>query len=158
VGTAKKEKEAQKIKHMTTGQARLHFKIKAGRFGLWFQASYYTITALWPMIDIGSFMEVTGPKADTWLVKLVALLLLVISLAIVTGLRSRENYLVVRVLSISSCFVLAAVDIYYVYDHVISPVYMADAALELLMSLIQLLCLNTDKIIKESPGRSEIKE
>lgn len=38
------------------------------------QGAYYLLTGLWAVIDIDSFMLVTGPKDDVWLVKMVGLL------------------------------------------------------------------------------------
>ena len=53
------------------------------------QGIYYLITGIWPLIHIGSFMKITGPKTDRWLVKTVGVLLAVISLVYLTdGLRN----------------------------------------------------------------------
>jgi hypothetical protein len=38
-----------------------------------FQGSYYLITGLWAILDIKSFMTITGPKCDVWLVKMLGL-------------------------------------------------------------------------------------
>jgi hypothetical protein len=35
------------------------------------QAMFYVITGLWPLVSLGSFERVTGPKTDDWLVHIV---------------------------------------------------------------------------------------
>ncbi|VTR52312.1 Uncharacterised protein [Sphingobacterium thalpophilum] len=45
------------------------------------QGIYYCLTGIWPVIHISSFMAVTGPKTDLWLVKMVGLLSLAIGLS-----------------------------------------------------------------------------
>lgn len=46
------------------------------------QGMYMLITAVWPIVHIHSFMEVTGYKTDVWLVKTVGALLIPMALAI----------------------------------------------------------------------------
>jgi hypothetical protein len=36
-----------------------------------FQAGYYCLTGVWPLLHMASFEAVTGPKVDDWLVKMV---------------------------------------------------------------------------------------
>jgi hypothetical protein len=35
------------------------------------------MTGLWPLVSIGTFQQVTGPKTDLWLVKTVGVLIAV---------------------------------------------------------------------------------
>ena len=42
------------------------------------QGAFYAATGLWALVDLGSFMAVTGPKTDHWLVKTVGILVTVI--------------------------------------------------------------------------------
>src|SRR2546421_737901 len=42
------------------------------------QSAYFLLTGLWPIFHIRSFMRITGPKNDLWLVRTVRLLLTVI--------------------------------------------------------------------------------
>jgi hypothetical protein len=39
------------------------------RFVPWIQGLYYTISGMWAQVSIDTFMMVTGPKTDIWLVK-----------------------------------------------------------------------------------------
>jgi hypothetical protein len=42
------------------------------------QGAFYAATGLWALVDLDSFMAVTGPKTDHWLVKTVGILVTVI--------------------------------------------------------------------------------
>lgn len=42
------------------------------------QGLYYLLTSLWGLLHIESFMMVTGPKFDIWLVKMVSVLIIVL--------------------------------------------------------------------------------
>jgi hypothetical protein len=102
------------------------------------QGGYYLVTGLWPLVHLASFEAITGPKVDDWLVRMVGLLATVIGatlLAAARGTRTREIY----VLSIGSAFAFAAIDIWYALQGRISPVYLADAAVEL--GIVALLVL-----------------
>lgn len=95
------------------------------------QAVYYAITGIWPIVHIHSFMEVTGPKVDLWLVKLIGGLTVSISVVVFfTGIRRRiriENLLVIIISSIS--YLLT--DIINVAQGLISKIYLADAVLQI---------------------------
>src|SRR5204863_871775 len=96
---------------------------------LFFQLAYFLFTGIWPLVHIRSFMKVTGPKTDLWLVRTVALLVLSISFGIAVGLI--WNGTSTLVLAGTSAFFLFAIDIYYVTRGVISRIYLADAFLEM---------------------------
>src|SRR5437762_13479570 len=94
------------------------------------QALYYLVTALWPLVSIRSFMRVTGPKTDTWLVKTVSMMILAVGLALAyAGRRAMPTPEVPR-LAVSSAVGLGAVDIIYVAQGRIAPVYLLDALAE----------------------------
>lgn len=94
------------------------------------QGGYFFITGMWPIFSIRTFMAVTGPKTDLWLVKTVGIVLAVIGLVLlIAGARS-EVALPVTVLATGSAAALAAVDVIYAVKKVIAPVYLLDAVLE----------------------------
>ena len=97
------------------------------------QTFYYLITAVWALADIRSFILITGPKTDVWLVKTVAVLLLCICTCFGACLLVKKSSMPVTVLAISCCIGLAIIDCYYVLTNVISEVYLADAAVELIL-------------------------
>jgi hypothetical protein len=100
------------------------------------QALYYSITGLWPIADIHSFMAVTGPKTDIWLVKMVGLLTVAIALAIVTNYKKHEKAMIQ--LGVYSATAYTAIDTYYSLTGVISKVYLSDAVVELVIILLLL--------------------
>ena len=92
-----------------------------------FQGIYYALAGIWPVFDIHSFMIVTGPKADIWLVKTVGLL----SFSIGLSLLSLKKYRIAPVLNALSAMSFLLIDVYYASIDRISDVYLGDAILEL---------------------------
>jgi hypothetical protein len=102
------------------------------------QGVYFLGTGLWPLVHIESFLAVTGPKTDLWLVYTVGVLVAVIGMALcVAAYRDQVNGPVI-VLAIGSAAGLAAIDVTFVRRGVISRIYLADAALESLLILLWL--------------------
>lgn len=97
------------------------------------QGVYYLLSSLWPLLAMESFVAVTGaPVAEAWLVRTVAGLLLVGGLVLLlAGLRERVS-VDVRILGMGFALVLALVDLVHVASGTIRPVFLADAAVELL--------------------------
>jgi hypothetical protein len=95
------------------------------------QGAYFALTGLWPLVSIGTFMKVTGPKRDIWLVKTVGVIVLAIgAVLVVAGVRNAvtpEIYL----LAVASAAGLGGIDIYYVTKGTIDRIYLADAAAEI---------------------------
>src|SRR5437764_10255635 len=93
---------------------------------LWVQGVYTLLTALWGIIDIESFMWVTGPKADIWLVKTVAVLLLPIVSVFFSALFLKMPPLPVILVGIITTTGLVFIDFYYTFNHTIRWVYALD--------------------------------
>jgi hypothetical protein len=94
------------------------------------QCFYYFITGVWGLVHIKSFMAVTGPKTDIWLVKTVSVLIVSESLCFAAALTC-PIYLPVIVLAVTSAIGLMAIDIYYPLKGRISSVYIIDAFAQL---------------------------
>ena len=95
------------------------------------QGTYYVLTGLWPILHIHSFEAVSGPKADDWLVRMVGLLAAVIGSTLVAAARRGTHQLEIMLLAAGSALAFAAVDIRYGLSGRISPVYLADAVIEI---------------------------
>jgi hypothetical protein len=95
----------------------------------WIQGLYYLVTGVWPIIHIQSFLIVTGPKVDLWLVKTVGVLITVIGGVLLSASRARRITDEIILLAAGSALGLAIIDV--VYARHISSVYLADAAAEL---------------------------
>ncbi len=92
--------------------------------------SYYLVTGLWPLVSMRSFEWVTGRKTDRWLVRMVGLLAAVIGLAI---LRGRDEPDQEATLPVGSALAFTAVDVVYTANGTIRPIYLGDAAVELVL-------------------------
>lgn len=101
------------------------------------QAAYYFITGLWPVIDISSFMMVTGPKSDIWLVKMVGLLTVAISITLFSSVNRPS--VARKILSISTASAYLLIDVYYYFNGTIRAIYLGDAVLEAIIILFVLI-------------------
>ena len=97
------------------------------------QGVYFLVAGLWPILSMNTFLKVTGPKTDLWLVKTVGIILAVIGAVLVFAQVNAEVNSSIVVLAIGSALSLAIVEFVYVAKRVISPVYLGDAFLELIL-------------------------
>jgi hypothetical protein len=93
------------------------------------QGGYFLLTGIWPIVSIVTFQLVTGPKVDLWLVKTFGVLVAGVGVSLISGCRGNPPA-EIAVLGIVTAIGLAAAEINYVLRQRISPVYLADAALE----------------------------
>jgi len=100
------------------------------RIVLWIQATYVLVTAVWPIVDIHSFMKVTGPKTDIWLVKTVGALLIPISVCLYSYLFIKTDRHPAIILGSLTAVAFICIDCYYALKDVISDIYLADALVE----------------------------
>jgi len=105
----------------------------------WLQGLYFAITGLWPIVHLNSFMAVTGPKTDTWLVQTVGIVLAVIGVSLCAAGRqasiNSRDIIPSAVLAIGSALALATVDIVFVSRGTISGIYLMDAVAEIALIL-----------------------
>jgi hypothetical protein len=73
------------------------------------QGIYFLIMGLWPILDIQSFLWITGPKSDLWLVRTLGLLIAAVGFALVR----------------------AVSDLFYVALGSISRIYLWDAGIQI---------------------------
>jgi hypothetical protein len=109
-----------------------------------FQAAYYLLTGLWPLVHLSSFEAVTGPKTDDWLVRTVGLLAGAIGATLaVAAARQTTRSPEVVVLAASAALAFGAIDLWYGLSGRISPIYLADAAVQL--GLVAILALTAGR-------------
>ncbi|HEX3555098.1 MAG TPA: hypothetical protein VIA62_17885 [Thermoanaerobaculia bacterium] len=96
----------------------------------WLQGIYFLGTGLWPLLHMPSFLAVTGPKVDLWLVKTVGVLIAVIGVTLLAGARRRTVGPELILLAVGSVASLAGVDLVYALAGRISGVYLLDAVAE----------------------------
>ena len=108
------------------------------------QGSYTLITALWAIVDIDSFMKVTGPKTDIWLVKTVSVVLAAIGITLLAHASAKEvNKLPAAILGMTTSLGLSIIDFYYSGNEVISMVYAIDGAVEVLFFVVWIYIVAT---------------
>jgi hypothetical protein len=97
------------------------------------QGFYFFVTGVWPILSIRTFEAVTGPKTDRWLVKTVGVLIAVIgAVLIAAGLREAVTA-EVALLAVGAALGLTGIDVWYVARRVIGPIYLLDAAAEVVL-------------------------
>lgn len=111
------------------------------------QGIYYLITGIWPILHITSFVQVSGPKIDLWLVKTVGVLIGIIGGALLIHYFNKKASLTMEIifLSIASAVSMGFIDVYYAAINRIWDVYLFDAAAQaivLLMWLVQFVRYN----------------
>jgi CHASE2 domain-containing sensor protein len=127
---------------------------------LWVQGAYYLVTGVWPLVSIETFQMVTGPKtdhlvtgreADHWLVMTVGVLVTAIGFTLLVAAWRRRCPVEVALLAVASAAGLTGIDVLYVARQVIPPVYLVDAAAEVVLIVAWVLLL----IRQLQAGRAE---
>ena len=108
------------------------------RLILGFQGVYYLVTGIWPVLHMPSFLFVTGPKAEVWLVEMVGLLAAAIGLAVLVAVKRRSMPVEVVVVAVAAGAAFFYIDVRYYVSGRLTWVYLADSAVQLL--LIILVC------------------
>ena len=99
------------------------------------QGLYFLFTGVWPLISMRTFLMVTGAKTDLWLVKTVGVILAVIGAVLLYARATVTINSPVIALALGAGMGLAVVEIVYVMKRVISPIYLGDAAAEILLAI-----------------------
>ncbi len=97
---------------------------------------YFFITGIWPILHMPSFIAVTGPKTDLWLVRTVGILILLIGIGLMISAIRKFITLPVIIIGAGAALGLTLIDIIYVMKHVISPIYLLDACIEIIILVL----------------------
>ncbi|WP_439487995.1 hypothetical protein [Algoriphagus sp.] len=100
------------------------------------QSIYFLITGIWPLISMSTFLDVTGPKNDLWLVKVVGILISVIGLVLFVASFDRKRNLPIILLAIASSVALGLIDIVFFLSNTIPAIYLLDAVVEFILVLL----------------------
>jgi len=100
------------------------------------QGAYWLLTGIWPFVHLRSFLWVTGPKEDIWLLYTVSVLITVVGAVLLLAGFSRRVTPEIKWLGIAGAVGLAGIDSYYALSDVIRNVYLLDAAGELVLVLL----------------------
>ena len=106
----------------------------------WVQGVYYFITGVWPLVSVGTFIAITGPKTDNlntdppgdyWLVKTVGVLVAANALVLLFAAWRRRGTPEVALLAVGNAVALTGIDVIYVSIGQIPRIYLLDAAAEI---------------------------
>jgi hypothetical protein len=100
------------------------------------QGTYFLGTGLWPLLHMRSFLAVTGPKTDLWLVQTVGLLVSCMGAQMLMAGRSDRVTPEVKRLAVASAISLAAIDTVHSLRGRIRPVYLLDAVAEVALAAL----------------------
>ncbi len=102
------------------------------------QGLYFVLTGLWPIFSISSFVHLTGPKTDFWLVKTMGLIIFSIGVVLLVGALRKKVAFEVALLSFLSASMFWLIEWFYYFKRVIAPVYFADGFIQLGFAMIWL--------------------
>jgi len=113
------------------------------------QGGYWLVTGIWPFIHLKSFVWVTGPKQDYWLLYTVSVLITVIGgTLLAAGLRKRVTQ-EIKGLGIAAAAGLIGIDVYYALTDVIRNIYLLDAVAEAVL-IVLWLCVRSGEVSEKS--------
>jgi hypothetical protein len=98
------------------------------------QGLLYLLTGIWPILHMTSFMAVTGPKTDLWLVKTMGAVLAATGIVMLRSLKLRRIPKSVALLGFTISAVLFFADVHYTSTGTISNIYLFDAFLEMIFA------------------------
>jgi hypothetical protein len=99
---------------------------------------YFIFTGMWALLDVQSFQVVTGQKIDIWLVKTFSGLICAVGLSfVINAFRMGEKSALYTALLCLPALIIA--DIYYALTNIISKIYLADAAIEMIFLIFLIL-------------------
>jgi hypothetical protein len=94
---------------------------------------FYFVTGIWPLVHLESFLWVTGPKTDIWLVQAEGLTITAASIGMLTASFQKFIQPGVIITGILFAAFLTGIDVYYSLTDVISDIYLYDAVAEVLL-------------------------
>ncbi|MBK6264060.1 hypothetical protein JKA74_03340 [Marivirga sp. S37H4] len=113
------------------------------------QGLYYFFTGIWPILHIESFVAVSGPKQDIWLVKTVGVLITVIGATMLVHYFSRRKkpFKEIAFMAIASAMGFILIDTYYALVDRIWDVYLLDAVAQLILLISWLILIRKKALI-----------
>jgi hypothetical protein len=97
------------------------------------QGIYFLATGIWPIVHLRSFLAVTGPKTDLWLVQFFGALVCVPGLVLLHAAWIGALSAAVLIAGCASAIILLVGDVIFVARRNIGRIYLMDAAIELLL-------------------------
>jgi hypothetical protein len=98
------------------------------------QGSFYLASGLWPVVHLASFMAVTGPKTDLWLVQSFGIVVAAVGVVFTWRSIQRRVDDATRQFGLVTSLALAAIDFWFVLTGAISAIYLVDGAAEVALA------------------------
>lgn len=117
------------------------------------QGLYYLATGIWPIVHLRSFVAVTGPKRDTWLVQTFGLLVAALGAALLADEDRPVAASTVRY-AVAPALALAVAEVVFVARGRIRPIYLADTAIEL--AFVAATLQKALRVDVDRPGRARV--
>ncbi|OPB92571.1 hypothetical protein BB020_08185 [Elizabethkingia occulta] len=114
------------------------------------QGVYYLLTGIWPFLSLESFIRITGPKTDIWLVQTVALLLIPYGLLCFYIANNTKKFPVIAMALALCCMSLAGINLYYYLRNSIKWVYSVDFVIEIIFLVYWLFYIAKRKVSEHS--------
>jgi hypothetical protein len=111
--------------------------------------AYWLATGAWALVDLRSFMLLTGRKQDTWLVQTFGALVGLLGFGLLTVRGAEARRTAARLGSLAA-LAIAASEVVFVGRRRISPVYLVDAAVE--MALVAAMMSASGPSATKRPG------
>ncbi|HET8547747.1 MAG TPA: hypothetical protein VFL57_07085 [Bryobacteraceae bacterium] len=105
------------------------------------QGVYYLMRGLWPLVSMDTFVAVTGPKTDLWLVDAVSVLVTVLASVLLFAAARHQITSAIWLLAIASAAALMVVESFYALRGVIWAVHLLDAVLEVGLIALWIIAL-----------------
>ncbi|WP_266205103.1 hypothetical protein [Pontibacter kalidii] len=102
------------------------------------QGAFWLVTGVWPFVHLESFVWVTGPKQDYWLLYTVGLLISVIGATLLAAGIRKQVTAEIKWLGVGAAAGLIGIDVYYALNDVIRDVYLLDAVAEATLIILWL--------------------
>lgn len=111
-------------------------KTQKKRLSFLLQSLYYLFTGLWPLLHMLSFSSEAGTKADSWLLKTEAMLIVCIIAAFAIDLYTRKYTTSIVFLAISSSIGFLYIDLWHSLFYNMSGIYLTDAFAHLILMTV----------------------
>jgi hypothetical protein len=111
----------------------------------WTQGMYFLITGVWPIVSVETFEIVTGKKTDHlvtgregdhWMLNTISALIIAIALVLLSAAWRKRITIDAALLAVASGLALTVIDVVYVTRGTIRPIYLLDAAVEVVLIVL----------------------
>ena len=119
------------------------------------QGIYYLITGIWPLVSMKTFLIVTGPKTDLWLVLVVGSLIFINGATFLFSALFQKRNIAIALLAAAMALALAVLEIIFYVKGIISAVYLLDSGLELCVFILWIVLF---RINNEARFKKRINE